>query len=79
MARQEIENPKREAPDTFHHPDVGDRIEKWTYTQLPWNPPMIWTGTQYDGADRTCGDSWTGAKSFGVSGKFGASGCETNR
>lgn len=48
MARQEIENRKREALDTFHHPDVGDRIEKWAYAQLPWSPAMIWTGTQYD-------------------------------
>ena len=48
MARQEIENSKREALDTFRHPNVGDRIEKWTYAQLPWSPPMIWTGTQYD-------------------------------
>ena len=29
MARQEIENGKRAALDTFHHPNVGDRIEKW--------------------------------------------------
>lgn len=35
MARQEIENSKREALDTFHHPNVGDRIEKWAYAQLP--------------------------------------------
>jgi hypothetical protein len=48
MARQELENRKREALDTIHHPDVGDRIEKWAYAQLPWSPPMIWTGTQYD-------------------------------
>ena len=48
MATQEIENRKREALDTFHHPNVRDRIEKWAYAQLPWNPPMIWTGTQYD-------------------------------
>jgi hypothetical protein len=48
MARHEIENGKREALDTIHHPNVGDRIEKWVYAQLPWSPPMIWTGTQYD-------------------------------
>jgi hypothetical protein len=48
MARQEIENSKREALDTFHHPNVRDRLEKWAYAQLPWSPPMIWTGTQYD-------------------------------
>ncbi len=48
MARQEIEDRKREALDTFHHPNVRDRIEKWAYAQLPWSPPMIWTGTQYD-------------------------------
>jgi hypothetical protein len=48
MAGQEIESLKREALDTFHHPNVGDRIEKWAYAQLPWSPPMIWTGTQYD-------------------------------
>ena len=48
MARQEIENRRYEALDTFRHPNVGDRIEKWIYAQLPWSPSMIWTGTQYD-------------------------------
>lgn len=48
MARQEIENRKREALDTFHHPNIGDRIEKWAYAQMPWSPPTIWKGTQYD-------------------------------
>ncbi len=48
MARQEIENRKREALETFHHPNLGDRLEKWVYAQLPGSPPTIWTGTQYD-------------------------------
>ncbi len=47
-AREELENRKREALDTFHHPNLGDRVEKWVYAQLPWSPPTIWTGTQYD-------------------------------
>jgi hypothetical protein len=51
-ARQQIEDRKREAIDTIHHPNIGDRIEKWVYAQLPWSPPTIWTGTQYD-ADLT--------------------------
>lgn len=47
-AREQIESRKREALDTFHHPNLGDRVEKWAYAQLPWSPAMIWTGTQYD-------------------------------
>jgi hypothetical protein len=52
MARQQIADRKREALETIHHPNLGDRMEKWVYTQLPWSPPTIWTGTQYD-ADLT--------------------------
>jgi len=48
QVRQQIEDRKRDALDTIHHPDVGDRIEKWVYAQLPWHPETIWTGTQYD-------------------------------
>lgn len=47
-AREQIESRKREALDTIHHPNIGDRIEKWVYAQLPWSPTTIWTGTQYD-------------------------------
>jgi hypothetical protein len=39
---------KRTAMETLHHPHLGDRLEKWVYAQLPWGPPTIWTGTQYD-------------------------------
>lgn len=48
QARSMIEARKREAIDTLHHPKLGDRIEKWIYAQLPWSPPTIWTGTEYD-------------------------------
>jgi hypothetical protein len=48
IARQEIENRKREGLDALHHPNLGDRIEKWIYAQLPGSPSMIWTGTQFD-------------------------------
>lgn len=43
-----IEVRKREAPDTLHHPNLGDRLEKWIDAQLPWSPPTIRTGTEYD-------------------------------
>jgi hypothetical protein len=39
---------RREAVETLHHPNLGDRLEKWIYAQLPWSPPTIWTGTEYD-------------------------------
>jgi hypothetical protein len=39
---------KREVIETLHHPNLGDRLEKWIYSQLPWSPRTIWTGTQYD-------------------------------
>jgi hypothetical protein len=45
---EEVENRKHEAMETIHHPNLGDRVEKWIYGQLPWHPPTIWTGTQYD-------------------------------
>ena len=48
QASEQIENRKREILDTIHHPNLGDRLEKWIYAQLPWSPPTIWTGTQYD-------------------------------
>jgi hypothetical protein len=48
QVRAQIEDRKREALDTFHHPNLGDRFVKWVYAQLPWSPPTIWTGTQYD-------------------------------
>ena len=48
QAREQIENGKQQVLDTIHHPNVGDRLEKWVYAQLPWSPPTIWTGTQYD-------------------------------
>jgi hypothetical protein len=48
QARAMINERKREAIETLHHPNLGDRIEKWVYAQLPWSPPTIWTGTEYD-------------------------------
>ena len=48
QARAMIQDRKREALDTLHHPHLGDSLEKWIYAQLPWSPPTIWTGTQYD-------------------------------
>ncbi len=48
QARAIIEARKREAVETLHHPNPGDRVEKWIYAQLPWSPPTIWTGTEYD-------------------------------
>ena len=52
QARAMIQTRKREALDVWHHPHLGDRLEKWIYAQLPWSPPTIWTGTDYD-ADLT--------------------------
>lgn len=43
-----VEARKREAIGTLHHPNLGDRLEKWIYAQLPWSPPTIWTGSEYD-------------------------------
>lgn len=34
--------------DIIRHPNAGDRIRKLVYSQLPWYPPTIWSGTQYD-------------------------------
>jgi len=48
QARDMIVAREREVIETLHHPDIGDRIEKWFYAQLPWSPPIIWNGTQYD-------------------------------
>ncbi|HUV68097.1 MAG TPA: hypothetical protein VMW15_00445, partial [Terracidiphilus sp.] len=48
QARDLIKAQKREALDTLHHPRLGDRIEKLLFAQLPWSPPTIWTGTEYD-------------------------------
>ncbi len=39
---------KKRAIETLHHPDLGDRIKKAVYAQLPWSPPTLWTGTEYD-------------------------------
>lgn len=39
---------RRELIEALHHPNLGDRLEKWIYSQLPWSPRTIWTGTQYD-------------------------------
>ncbi|HEY6447265.1 MAG TPA: hypothetical protein VIY53_12460 [Acidobacteriaceae bacterium] len=47
-ARAMIEARKREAMETIHHPNLGDRLVKWVYAQLPWSPPTIWAGTEYD-------------------------------
>lgn len=48
QARAMIAARRREAIETLHHPNLGDRLEKWIYAQLPWSPPTIWTGTQFD-------------------------------
>lgn len=48
QVRDMIQDRRREALDVLRHPNIGDRIEKWTYSQLPWHPNMIWAGTQYD-------------------------------
>jgi len=48
QARDLLKAQKKEALDTLHHPRLGDRIEKLLYAQLPWSPPTIWTGTEYD-------------------------------
>jgi hypothetical protein len=48
QVRAQIEDRKREALDTIHHPNLGDRVVKWVYGQLPWSPATIWKGTQYD-------------------------------
>ncbi len=50
--RNTLKARKREALEALHHPNLGDRLEKWIYAQLPWSPPTIWTGTEYD-ADLT--------------------------
>ena len=34
--------------DIIRHPNSDDRIRKLIYSQLPWYPPTIWSGTQYD-------------------------------
>ena len=34
--------------DIIRHPNGGDRIRKLIYSQLPWYPPTLWSGTQYD-------------------------------
>jgi hypothetical protein len=52
QAREIVAERKREAIDTLHHPNLGDRALQWIYAQLPWSPPTIWSGTQYD-ADLT--------------------------
>lgn len=48
QAKAQLEDRRREAIDEVHHPNLGDRCEKWLYGQLPWHPQMIWTGTEYD-------------------------------
>lgn len=48
QAQEILAERKREAMQTLHHPNLGDRALQWIYAQLPWSPPTIWTGTQYD-------------------------------
>ena len=48
QARDIVKARKREALAALHHPNLGDHIEKWIYSQLPWSPPTIWTGAEYD-------------------------------
>lgn len=45
---EEIRQRKQETLDTIRKPNLGDRIRKWTYNQLPYHPQMLWTGTQFD-------------------------------
>uniref|UniRef100_A0A372IKB4 Uncharacterized protein n=2 Tax=Paracidobacterium acidisoli TaxID=2303751 RepID=A0A372IKB4_9BACT len=52
QATAQIEERKREVLDTLRKPNFGDRARRWVYSQLPWHPQMIWTGTEYD-ADLT--------------------------
>lgn len=39
---------KKTALETLHHPRLGDQARKLIYSQLPWFPPTIWSGTEYD-------------------------------
>ncbi len=48
QARDLLKARKRDALETLHHPRLGDRLEKLLYAQLPWSPPTIWTGSEYD-------------------------------
>ncbi len=48
QARDLLKAQKQQALETLRHPRLGDRIEKLFYAQLPWSPPTIWTGTEYD-------------------------------
>ncbi|MFP5229579.1 MAG: hypothetical protein ACLGXA_18350 [Acidobacteriota bacterium] len=43
-----LKDRKHQAMETLHHPNLGDRLQKLLYAQLPWSPPTIWSGTQYD-------------------------------
>ena len=46
--RQQIDSERHLAVEAIHHPNLGDRLRKWIYAQLPWSPPTIWSNTQYD-------------------------------
>lgn len=46
--KTQIAERKHEAIESVHHPNLGDRLQRWVYDQLPWHPMMIWTGTEYD-------------------------------
>ena len=48
QARDLLKAQKQQALETLHHPRLGDRIEKLLYAQLPWSPPTIWTGSEFD-------------------------------
>ncbi len=47
-ARAIFEARKHMALETLRHPNLGDRIRKLIYSQLPWYPATIWSGTEYD-------------------------------
>ena len=47
-ARDLLKARKRDALQTLDHPRLGDRLMKLLYAQLPWSPPTIWTGAEYD-------------------------------
>ena len=44
----EIKQRKQETLDSIRKPNMGDRVRKWTYSQLPYHPQMLWTGAQFD-------------------------------
>ncbi|MFP5248499.1 MAG: hypothetical protein ACLGP3_01570, partial [Acidobacteriota bacterium] len=48
QAQSMIQTKKHGILDMIRHPNRDDRIRKLIYSQLPWFPPTIWSGTEYD-------------------------------